>query len=77
MHGPISIHTSKTNDIIHALRQKIFAEMYPGMNEKDNPAIAVKIPEDRCVKLAIHNLDGVGLAMCRGVRVESPSLRSF
>lgn len=50
VHGPVAMHSPKANDVMHALRQKIFAELYPGMNEKDNPAIAVKIPEDRCVK---------------------------
>jgi hypothetical protein len=47
VHGRVDLHTSKANDIIHALRQKIFMEMYPGMDEKENAQIVVKVPEDR------------------------------
>ena len=57
VHGRVDLHTSKANDIIHALRQKIFMEMYPGMDEKENAQIVVKVPEDRYVKNVLNQLD--------------------
>lgn len=53
-HGTVSLHTPRANEVIHVLRQRIFSEIYPGMKEKDNPAITVKVPEDRYVNNLVN-----------------------